>query len=152
MSKEKFIKDLMFGNKGEEVVLNHILSMADNAALIDICNNGDYDLKVEINGEIKTFEVKTEDKYCKAGNNTGNIFVETMCNGKPSGITRSIADWYVFYMPFYKKLWYIKSDDLKLLIKENNFPLKENSGDGGLVVGYAVPRKKVEQFFKIYEI
>jgi len=33
-----------------------------------------------------------------------------------------------------------------------NFPLKENSGDGGLVVGYTIPRNKVRKDFKIFEL
>lgn len=152
MSTTKFLKDLKFGNDGENIVFNHLKSIDPNIKLLEKSNTGDFDFKIEINGKEITYEVKTEDQYCKPGKNTGNIFVEIKCNNKPAGIIKSKADWYVFYLPHYNQIWYIKSNTLKKLIQTKEFHLKENSGDGGLVAGYVIPRKSVRKYFKIFEV
>lgn len=152
MSKDKFLKDLKFGNDGETIVFNHLKTLKENIELIEECNTGDYDFKIDMDGKIITYEVKTEDQYCKPGKNTGNIFVEIECNGKITGIMRSKADWYVFYLPHYKQIWYIKSQTLKKLLGISDFELKENSGDGGLVIGYVIPRNQVRKYFKIFNL
>lgn len=152
MGKDKFLKDLKFGNDGEMVVYNHLKTIKPEIELIDTCNNSDYDFKIKSDNNEITYEVKTEDQYCKPGNNTGNIFVEIECNQKPSGIMRTKANWYAFYLPHYKQIWYIKTPMLIKLVEGGFFPLKKNSGDGGLVVGYAVARNQVKEYFNVFDL
>ena len=152
MSNTKFKKDLKFGNDGEKVVFNHLTTLKEGVKLVEECNNADYDFKIKVDGAFKTYEVKTEDSYCKPGNDTGNIFIEIECSGKSSGLNRSVSDWYVFYLFHYGEVWYIKKDDLKILLIENNIRKVGNSGDGGRVVGYLLPRDEYRHHFMIYKV
>tara|TARA_R100001443_G_scaffold35589_8_gene49396 strand:- start:6814 stop:7248 length:435 start_codon:yes stop_codon:yes gene_type:complete len=61
--------------------------------------NFDIDLLRGLNGEVEALqtltgklEVKTDFKAYK----TGNIAIEVECNGKPSGISTTEADWWLF--------------------------------------------------------
>ena len=61
--------------------------------------NFDIDLLRGLNGEVETLdiltgklEVKTDFKTHK----TGNIAIEVECNGKPSGLSTTEADWWLF--------------------------------------------------------
>jgi hypothetical protein len=53
-----------------------------------------WDLKIIRNGETTTYEVKA-DRMAKA---TGNLVIEYECSGKPSGITSSLADYWVYFI------------------------------------------------------
>jgi len=86
MVVDKFIKDLRFGNDSEKMVFNHLKGINPKIKLLEECNTGDYDFKIGIGDKEITYEVKTEDQYCKPGRNTGNIFVEIECNKKIAGI------------------------------------------------------------------
>ncbi len=152
MYEDKFKKDLKFGNDGEKVVFEHLETVVDNIKLIDECNNSDYDFKVKADGRFRKYEVKTEDAYCKPGNDTGNIFIETECSGKVSGLNKSQSDWYAFYLYHYKEIWYIKTSDLKILLINNKIRKVGNSGDGGRVSGYLLPRNKYKDSFKIFKL
>lgn len=62
----------------------------------------DWDIKVEYeNKEPKTFEIKSD----RMSGETGNIVFEYECNGKPSGIFSSKADYVVYYFDgnFYRQ-------------------------------------------------
>ena len=151
MGKYSFKVDLISGEKGEEIVLNHILSIT-KGKLINTNKDNKYDFAIEKNNVIKTYEIKT-DEYCKPGSDRGNIFVEIECRGKYSGLSVTEADWFVFYLPHRKQIWYIETDKLKELIKSNTFIQTEMSGDANSnTKGYLIPRRKFREYFKVYEL
>lgn len=82
------------------------------------CSNFQHDLEVgqlaekEI-GELLS-EKKIEIKKDLLAKKTGNVFVEYMSRGKPSGISRSEADYYCFVVE--NLIIFIPTDDLKSLI------------------------------------
>jgi hypothetical protein len=49
--------------------------------------------------------------------------IEYKCRGKPSGIRKTKATYFAYYFPNLssKQLWIIRVEDLKKLIKDNNF-------------------------------
>jgi hypothetical protein len=151
MGQYNFNRDIITGQDGEKVVLEHVLSMT-NGTLVDVNNDNKFDFMVKKSGIDKTYEIKT-DEYCRAGFDNGNLFVEVECRGKASGLSVTKADWYVFYLPFRKQIWYILSNDLRKLIDDNNFRKVTNSGDkDSNTVGYLIPRRKFKEYFKVYEL
>ena len=122
--RNNFEKDLVDGQKGEEAVRHFVESVWEkkfvtygNTNKFDIMFQNEYD-------DPLFFEVKTDyfEKDWKEGG-TGNMAIEYKCRGKASGIRTTVADWFAYYFPNISsnQLWLIKVDDLKELIKDNNF-------------------------------
>lgn|SRR5574337_1405642 len=87
-----FKKDFSIAIETENEVSRNLLSFY-GLRTTETCDDNRYDLKV-INpaGNVFTVEVK-EDFTCER---TGNVGVEFKCRGKPSGISVSKADVYIY--------------------------------------------------------
>jgi hypothetical protein len=100
-----------------------------------------YDFLVEKNGITKKYELKT-DYYISKNNDSGNMFIEYESWGRCSGICSTKSDWYVYYFYNLKEMWFIKTNELKFLIINNNIPTKDKCGDElSNTKGYLIPRK-----------
>jgi hypothetical protein len=87
-------------------------------------DNYKYDLKVEkTDGKTYTLELKNDMLSAQ----TGNIGVEFESRGKPSGIARSEADWWVYKLT--DGYWMISASKLKQLIKDEKFWSVKAGGD-----------------------
>ena len=145
MANYNFNKDLAIGEKGEKVVLFDLESMG--AKFIDDNKDNCYDLLVEKGGIQLKYEIKT-DVYCFPQFDTGNMFIEFECRGKTSGIEVTKADWFVMHYKYLKEIWYIKTNELKELIKNNQFFKTEFSGDqNSNTKGYLIPREEYKEYF-----
>ena len=153
MSAKKFRSDLNQGNIGEKIIATW-LEKYKGMKFIKFNNDNLYDILMEKpDGSTLTIECKT-DRWEFFNYKTGNIFIETRCNGKSSGIWSSIADIYAFYFPDFGELYFISTKELKVLLKEkqNLFNRKTLSGDGGKVSGFTINRYDNKDLFKFYEI
>lgn len=151
MGKYEFKSDLITGQNGETIVREHILSFK-HTKLLQLNHDNKFDFMVQKKGITKTYEVKTEE-FCKPPKDKGNLFIEIECRGKASGISVTQADWYVFYLPYYKQIWYIETEKLRELIETEYFHKVGNSGDvNSNTVGYLLPRESYRGHFKIYEL
>jgi len=147
MANLNFRQDLKLGIEGEQ----HIVEFLEYKGLthVDSNNNNKYDIKMLKEGKEITYEIKT-DVICKPEKDTGNIFVEFHSRGKDSGISVTQADWFVNYFPFLNEIWFIKSNDLRQLINNNNFRVIKNAGDiGSATHGYLIPRRQFKEHFNI---
>jgi len=119
-----FEKDLVDGHKGEEAVRHFVESVMglefkkyNDNAYFDILFQNPYEDPV-------TFEVKT-DYWEKDWNDggSGNMAIEYKCRGKKSGIRKTKATYFAYYIPNIrdKQLWVISVENLKKLIKNNRF-------------------------------
>ena len=105
-----------------------------------------------VKGLEKTYEIKTDVKVAPLFD-TGNIFIEYESRNKPSGIATSKADWFVTYFLFLNELWFIKTESLRKLILENEYPIFKDAGDlGSATNGYLLKRKDVKKFFHVCKI
>ena len=105
-----------FSNEGHEVV--------------ELNNDYRYDIKVKLKtGNVVLVEVK-EDFMCKK---TGNVAVEFQCRGKPSGIDRSEADYYVYkvHTPDDIELLAISKEKLMSLVDTKQYHSIKIGGDTG---------------------
>lgn len=147
MGELSFKLDLITGNYGEDRVVEWLV--AHGAEEIEENHDNKYDRKLKYKNQIITYEIKT-DVFCAPISDTGNMFIEFECRGKLSGIAVTEAKWFVTIYWFLNQIWFIETDKLKKLIKENNFPVTDNSGDvNSNTKGYLIKRKDFKKHFKI---
>jgi hypothetical protein len=92
MPNYNFRKDLPVAHATERQV-SKFLCDTRGMTFLSECNNSDYDLLMQLkNGRRITIEIK-EDFTCKK---TGNVGIEYECRGRPSGISVSKADYYLY--------------------------------------------------------
>lgn len=150
MANYNFGEDLKLGNKGEELVANFL--QTKGCEYIDSNNDNKYDIKMRKNNTEITYEIKT-DVLVAPIYDTGNIFIEFESRGKESGISVTKSDWFVTYFKYLKEIWFIKSETLKTLIQENEFPIFYDAGDvGSATHGYLIKRKDFKEYFHVYKI
>jgi hypothetical protein len=139
--------------KTKTISLNH-----DNKHDFKCLYNNHRELKVEVKGDRWCYPDKIVNysfgPKLEKGRDSGNLFIETECRGKLSGINTSKSDYYAYYYVYFKKLWLIRTSDLKKLILENDFEIKdENVGDkGSKTKGYVIPRDEFIEHFRVYDI
>lgn len=144
--KSDFEKDLKEGNSGEKIISMYLV--CQGMKFISLNDDYKYDIKMfsYVKDREMLFEVKT-DLYEK---DTGNMAIEIRYKGKPSGISHTKAEWFVYYykhFPF-NNLWMIKVDELKELIKNNNFKVVMG-GDDNKSQLVLIPRNKFKKHFRI---
>lgn len=114
-----FKKDLKFGQQ-YEMLFCEIMGFTDYQ--ISTGKFKEYDI---INNNIK-YEVKCDRLAAK----TGNVAIEYECFNKPSGITTTQADYYVYFILNGQDydLFVIPVNDIKEYIKNNSQKYKNVSG------------------------
>ena len=150
---KKFKKDLEFGNVGEKIVAAYMAINGMTIVSDESTDTKDYDIIMYSPKADKNLymEVKT-DNYVDDNNDTGNIAIEIRYRGKPSGISTTKSDWWVYYMPdiSVNNLWMMPCDKLKRFIKENIKDLKVvKGGDNNWSELVLIPRKKYAQYFGV---
>ena len=150
MANYNFKTDIKIGEDGEDIILKYLTSKG--ATLINKNKDNKYDVLIERKNKKISYEIKT-DVYCSPKNDTGNIFIEFECRGKASGISVTEADWFVTYFLHLGEAWFIKTDELRKLIADSTFKVRENSGDkNSNTKGYLIRRKTIQKHFKIKKI
>lgn len=119
-----FKRDLIRGEQVEQRLLSMIQVKYPKAYKISGYFK-DYDLYVpEVE---KSIEVKSDEK----SKYTNNILVEVEFNGKPSALSTTKADFWVWW-DGYNFVWFTPSD-IKRCIQETKQPLREFIGNGDTV-------------------
>lgn len=151
MAHYNFNKDIIEGEEGEKLVIEHLKKLG--ATPIHQNKDNRYDVLVEKNGNQIKYEIKT-DVFCEPSFDRGNMFLEMECRGKYSGVVVTEADWFVTFFKHLKEIWYIKTDDLSKLIAENNdnWHYATFAGDkGSNTKGWLMPRLKYKHNFMIFD-
>jgi hypothetical protein len=162
MAHYQFKKDISDGEKGENLLIE-FLTENYGAKFVGKSTLEEFkfwDLKFDFkNKPHVTYEVKTDvyvakgrmlpNGYFAKGFDTGNIFIEFETRGKDSGIKVTKSDWWVNIFYYLGEMWFIKVSDLKKLISENQFEIKDNDvgdADSG-TKGFVIPREKFRDKF-----
>jgi len=125
-----FLHDLKRGEEGEDFVIKKLQELYGGVAVKSGGAKG-WDFSLSNRGWMITFECKSDFRAEK----TGNLFCETECNNKESGLTSTTAQRWAYLLP--NKCIYI-FEPAKMLewIKENGRPI--GGGDGGRARGFLV--------------
>ena len=108
------------GHKGEEAV-RHFCETVLDLRWIRYNDDSAFDILLRDDEyNLITYEVKTdlfEKNWDEDG--TGNMAIEYKCRGKKSGIRKTKAMYFAYYIPNVrdKQLWVIEVEDLKNLLK-----------------------------------
>lgn len=149
---EKFTSQLEGGNLGERVIAKW-LETYKGFTTIAFGNNSEFDIKTEKEGRQVLLEIKTDRYEYFKKISTGNIFIETTCNGKLSGIHTTCADIFVYFFPDIEEAFFIKTKDLKELIKDPMLKRASLSGDKGKTTGILIKRNgDHRRFFNVEKI
>lgn len=97
-----------------EVIASELIMKYKNTEIVGFCDDNRYDF---ITGDGFKFEVKTEPSSMR----TGNYFIEYFAYGKPSGITTTQADYYIFCNTVHYHMITVK--ELKELVKQHGRPM-----------------------------
>ena len=151
MGSYDFETDIKEGEDGEKIVA--LFLWAQGLELRGYNKDYKYDLRMYSPSKSREmlFEVKTDD-YCTPSADTGNIAVEIKYKGNPSGISKTYADWFVYYYKHLEteNLWMIQVQNLKELIKTNMDDIKfVNGGDNNDSYIALIPRDKFRSSFGI---
>ena len=152
MAYYNFNEDLSEGQKGENIVIEHLKK--NGGTLISKNHDNRYDVIIERKGKKIKYEIKT-DFFCNPNYDTGNIFVEVECRGKKSGIMVTEAKWFVTYFKHFNEIWYIKTKDLLEIIEKNKEFLRflKNAGDSkSNTKGWLIPKWMYADYFKVFNL
>lgn len=148
MGKYNFREDIKIGEEGENIIRMDLES--DGWTFVSDNKDNKFDIIMKNSEDVEaSFEIKT-DVLCRPDRDTSNLFIEFECRGKESGVVVSKADYFVTYLPHLKDAWYIKTNDLRELIKNNNFKVATQAGDyKSNTKGYLIPRYQFKKHFKV---
>jgi hypothetical protein len=124
MGSYNFNRDIIVGEEGEKILIEDLQSLG--ATFVSDNKNNTHDIIVTFKGRDVSYECKT-DEY----DNTGNMFIETNCRGKESGISVTKAKWFVTYFKKLNEIWYIKTEKLKNILNNHTHKIVTQSGDAG---------------------
>lgn len=138
-----FTNDLDFGNEYEKKAIN---LFEYKSFEIKKGYFKEYDIILNLKNKK---EVKIEVKADRKTKYTGNIVIEFDCRGKPSGITTTEADKWVYFVDGTNEVYIIPTKILKRTIEKLN-PPKVKGGDDYLSRMYLFNKNVFEKYKTYY--
>lgn len=149
MSMKKFWEDKKEADKVEELVGRTLKKKFQSIKSYEFNDDNKYDIKAFFgHNQTKTFEIKAD----KMVQWTGNVGIEFFNRGKKSGISVSQADYYVYHLTEAKNkksIYIIPTQELKSLIKKNQYDRIVNAGDGKLAKCYLFNLRTFKQHARL---
>lgn len=139
-----FLQDLAFGEQYQHKLLELI---AFDTCEIAKGNFKPWDVKIIYENDTTTFEVKVDRK----AKNSGNIAIEYECNGKPSGISTTEADFWAYFIYGTNEYFLIPTEDIRNAILNKKYWRTAKGGDGYRANLYLFPFPVFEDFRELYE-
>ncbi len=106
-----------------------------------------YDVKIKYKDDTYTVEVKADRKT----KDTGNMVIEYECNGKPSGITTTEADYWAYFIDGTPEYFLIPTTDIRKAIDEKKYSRTTRGGDGFRANMFLFPVSAFTEFRDFYE-
>jgi hypothetical protein len=132
-----FKKDLEFGNIYEKKALDYFKYTKYK---IKEGYYKEYDIKLKLeSGKSERIEVKCD----RLAHKTNNIVIEYEYNNKPSGISTTRADKWIYFIHNTNKVFIIPVDELKNIIKTSK---TINGGDNKLSKMYLLSMSLLDKF------
>lgn len=120
-----FTADLAFGKEYEKLLLDYI---EHDSCVFSPKGCKGWDVELTYQGYSVKYEVKSDRMACR----TGNVAIEVACNGNPSGVSSTEANYYAYFIVFPAMpptLYLIPTDALKELIIDKTYR-RVRGGDG----------------------
>lgn len=140
MGQYNFKEDLKNSEASVLEVVEYLKSTGVGDKDIHLHHGKEYDIMYNVHELVATIEVKEDLMHTK----TGNVAVEFWCNLKPSGITSTLADVWVYRLA--DGLYWSNVDELKRNLKSRPFR-RVQGGDGRRSSMLLVPVDTFKSFF-----
>jgi hypothetical protein len=140
-----FKADLAFGQQGEKMIPN--LIDYDSLEIMD-GYFPDYDIKWTHNGKSGTIECKL-DRYTRT---THNIAIEFESNGKPSGIQKTKADNYFYFVHGTNQVYIIPTSAIKKAVSKKLYTRIHQVNDTMKNKVYLFPESVFANYFHEYQL
>jgi len=158
MANYDFKPDLRDGQQGQNV-MKFFLESYFGFKYLGQGYTSAFDLRMRDEAEKRTllYEIKTDLYEKDYATGTGNLVLEYECRGKRSGIQKSKADYYIWYLPLLDRdqIWMASLDTLLFCIGRKRWkvqPIGEYSARMGEKSGlaYMIPRYDDKTFFEVF--
>lgn len=146
-----FNASLSQGAKGEYIMASYLRLLGyrnikkNTSKVLSLLK--EWDLKADMFFDTIYFEIKTDLYEYYNGKITNNMFIETRCGGKPSGIDTSLSDFLIYYYPEHEVAYSMRISDLRRYLAETSKHLLSSGGDSGAAWGYLINRFDLETGF-----
>lgn len=101
-------------------------------------------------GVLEKYEIKTDTYEYHKGRITNNMFLERSCGGRPSGITTTRADFFVYYYPYWEIMYIMNLRELKKFLQDKEWALGYG-GDKKASYGWLINRFTIGNLFSKIE-
>jgi hypothetical protein len=105
-------------------------------------NFKDWDIAIKHKGEDIFFEVKCDRRALTSG----NLAIEFMCNGVPSGVSATKADYWIHFVKGEPTYYMIPIEELRLMIQNKRYDRIVRGGDGYRSEMYLFQRSEFSDF------
>lgn len=158
--KEKFERDLAFGQIGEKVVADFLKTefgmefhgfneSQDREKLKEF----DFTMVDWKSCEMLDIEVKTDAWEFFKKKDTGNITIEYYCSGTASGIFTTKAHKFIYYMPYHEIMYMCDTEVLRGMIRRQEIPFAPvSAGDKKKTRCALIRRVDFEEHFTAIKI
>ena len=139
--------DLALGTSGEELAISLYVFADMVKCPKKRFKEWDFGLKNHKEDEEYTYFECKNDRRAK---DTGNLAIEYECSKKPSGISTTKADFYVYFIEGTRTWYEIPTDDIRTLINEKKYTRNIAGGDGWKTRMYLFPCSMFESYKNEY--
>jgi len=105
-----------------------------------------WDVQITHDSDTITFEVKSDRK----AQQSGNMVIEFECNNKPSGITSTEADYWVYFVDGTTDYYLIPTAEIREAIVKQQYKRIVRGGDGWRAKMYLFPLTTFTDFLDKY--
>ena len=133
-----FNRDLAVGNLYERICVENIAHETSRVVWPPSGVHKEWDVMIDE----ETYEVKADGK----AKYTGNLFIEYMCRGQPSGIEATTADYWVHFIPGKSLYYLIPIGVLREKISRQEYARKLFGGDHNASDGYIFFSSSFEEY------
>jgi hypothetical protein len=140
MGKYNFAQDLETGLNAENYVIEFLKSIGADS--IEICKDKRWDISFKQGSTNHTVEVKNDLMYKQ----TGNVAIEYSSRGKTSGITTSLAKYWIYVLD--DEIWMVYTPDLRDVLNKCSYR-RVSGGDDRTSELVLIPLNDFKKIFKL---
>lgn len=139
-----WVEDIRLGNEYQRKFISLITY---DSVTVAHGNFKPYDIAVMRGTERTLYEIKADRKTVT----TGNIVIEFACNNKPSGITSTVADNWIYFAVGMGQFYCIPTEDIKQAIEDTKYTRIIKGGDRLKSQMYVFPATVFQDYRQFYD-
>lgn len=140
-------------SKIDEAFVSNLICQRYGGKVVETCNDKRFDYRIAFGNIIETYEQKTDSNCVPGrilngkkipGTDTGNMAIETISYGKPSGVVQTEAPNFVYYYKYLNQVWIVPTQHIIDLIQQHDLWFGLMGEDGTDTWGFLLPRHLIQ--------